>query len=136
MAHHSKVDQKIREISGGSLTLNLKLLYVLSRRDVKYFKYTHNYPTSTHQPVITTILIITTKTIIAHKNNKRNRRRAAFYGINKFDYEVKENLTKRHLPLEETFTEKDKEVKSSPGNKWIEAWKPKITVIQTKSRKA
>ncbi len=28
---------------------------------------------------------------MARKNNKRNRRRAAFYGINLFDYEAREN---------------------------------------------
>ncbi len=54
---------------------------------------------------------------MAHKNNKRNRRRAAFYGINKFDYEVKENLAKGHPPSVKAPTEKDKEVEPSPGNK-------------------
>ncbi len=73
---------------------------------------------------------------MARKNNKKNRRRAAFYRINKFDYEVRENLVKGHPSPEETPTEKDKEVKSSLGNKWTEVWKPKITVIQTTSRKA
>ncbi len=29
---------------------------------------------------------------MAHKNNKRNRRRVAFYEINKFDYEMREKL--------------------------------------------
>ena len=29
---------------------------------------------------------------MARKNNKKNRRRAAFYRINKFDYEVREKL--------------------------------------------
>ncbi len=29
---------------------------------------------------------------MARKNNKKNRRRAAFYRISKFDYEVKERL--------------------------------------------
>ncbi len=73
---------------------------------------------------------------MACKNNKRNKRRAAFYGINKFDYKARENLVKGHSPPEETLTEKNKEVESSPGNKWTEAWKPKITVVQTTSRKA
>ena len=58
---------------------------------------------------------------MARKNNKRNRRRAAFYRINKFDYEARENLAKGHPLSEETLTEKDKEVKSSPGNEWTEA---------------
>ena len=54
---------------------------------------------------------------MARKNNKKNRRRAAFYGINKFNYEAKENLAKGHPPPVETLTEKDKEVEPSPGNK-------------------
>jgi len=29
---------------------------------------------------------------MACKNNKKNKRRAAFYGISKFDYEVRERL--------------------------------------------
>ena len=57
---------------------------------------------------------------MARKNNKRNRRKAAFYGINKFDYEVRENLAKGHPPPEETPKEKDKEVESSSGNEWAE----------------
>ena len=58
---------------------------------------------------------------MARKNNKKNRRRVAFYGINKFDYEARENLAKGHLLLEKTPTEKDKEVESSPGNERTEA---------------
>ncbi len=73
---------------------------------------------------------------MAYKNNKKNRRRAAFYGINKFDYKARENLAKGHPPPEETPTEKDKEVESNPGNEWTEIWKPKITAVQTTSRKA
>ncbi len=73
---------------------------------------------------------------MARKNNKRNRRRAAFYGINKFNYEARENLVKGHPPLVEAPTEKEKEVESSPGNKWTEVWAPKITVVQTTFRKA
>ena len=53
---------------------------------------------------------------MARKNNKRNRRRAAFYGINKFDYEARENLAKGHPSQAETPTEKEKEVEPSPGN--------------------
>ncbi len=51
---------------------------------------------------------------MARKNNKKNRRRAAFYGINKFDYEIKENLAKGYPSSKEILTEKeDKKVKSS-----------------------
>ena len=70
------------------------------------------------------------------KNNKKNRRRVTFYEINKFDYEVRENLAKGQLLLKETPTNIDKEVKSSPGNEQTEAWIPKITIVQTNSRKA
>ncbi len=73
---------------------------------------------------------------MARKNNKRNRRRAAFYGINKFDYEVKENLAKGQLPPKETTTKEDKQVEPSPENTWTEVWIPKITVVQTNFRKA
>jgi len=57
---------------------------------------------------------------MAHKNNKKNRRRAAFYRISKFDYEVRENLVKGQIPPKETIMEKDKEVESSSGNVWTE----------------
>ncbi len=70
------------------------------------------------------------------KNNKRNRRKAAFYGINKFDYKARENLAKRQPSLKETLTDKDKEVESSPENAWTEAWVSKITIVQTNSQKA
>ena len=33
---------------------------------------------------------------MARKNNKRNRRRAAFYRISKFDYEAREKLVEEH----------------------------------------
>ncbi len=66
---------------------------------------------------------------MARKNNKKNKRRAAFYGINKFDYEVREKLAKEQLPPVEAPTEKDKEVESSSGNERTEAWKPKIAVV-------
>ncbi len=66
---------------------------------------------------------------MARKNNKKNRRRAAFYGINKFNYEAKENLAKGHPPPVEAPTEKDKEVKPSSENEWAKAWKLKITVV-------
>ncbi len=58
---------------------------------------------------------------MARKNNKKNRRRAAFYGINKFDYKVRENLAKGHPPLVEVPIEKDKEVEPNPGNEQTEA---------------
>ena len=74
---------------------------------------------------------------MARKNNKRNRRRAAFYGINLFDYEAREKLVAGQPPPEET-SKKEEEVvvKPSPVNEWTEAWTPKITVVQTTSRKA
>ncbi len=58
---------------------------------------------------------------MTRKNNKKNRRRAAFYGINKFNYEVRENLVKGHSPSVEAPIEKDKKVESSPENEWTEA---------------
>ncbi len=66
---------------------------------------------------------------MACKNNKKNRRKAAFYRINKFDYEVRENLAKGQLSSKETPTEEEKKVKSSPENAWTEAWTPKITIV-------
>ncbi len=73
---------------------------------------------------------------MACKNNKRNRRRAAFYGINPFDYEAREKLTAGQLPPEKTPKKEEDVVKPSPANEWTEAWTPKITVVQTTSRKA
>ena len=70
---------------------------------------------------------------MACKNNKKNRRRAAFYEINKFDYEARENLVKGQLPPKETILEKDKKAELSPENAWTEAWTSKITVVQTTS---
>ena len=70
---------------------------------------------------------------MARKNNKKNRRKVAFYGINKFDYEARENLAKGHPLLEEIPTEKNKEVEPSLENEQTEAWKPKITVVQATS---
>ncbi len=54
---------------------------------------------------------------MAHKNNKKNRRRATFYEISKFDYKARENLAKEHSSLKETPTGEEKKVKSSPENK-------------------
>ena len=73
---------------------------------------------------------------MARKNNKRNRRRAAFYGINPFDYEAREKLAAGQSPPEETPKKEEDVVKPSPGNEWTEAWTPKITVVQTTLRKA
>jgi len=75
---------------------------------------------------------------MACKNNKRNKRRATFYEINKFDYETREKLVERHLLPKEILTEeeKNKKVKSSPGSAWTKAWAPKITTIQITSQKA
>ena len=58
---------------------------------------------------------------MACKNNKKNRRRAAFYGINKFDYEAKENLMKGYPPSKENPYRKNKEVQPSPRNEGTEA---------------
>ncbi len=74
---------------------------------------------------------------MARKNNKRNRRRAAFYGINPFDYEAREKLAAgQPPPPEETPKKEEDVVKPSPGNEWTEAWAPKITVVQITPRKA
>ena len=73
---------------------------------------------------------------MARKNNKKNRRRVTFYGISKFDYEARENLVKGQLPPKENPTEEDKKVESSPENTQTETQTPKITIIQTNSRKA
>ena len=66
------------------------------------------------------ILIIKINNKMARKNNKKNRRRAAFYEVNKFNYEVRENLVKGQPPLKEIFTEEEKKVESSSGNAWTE----------------
>ncbi len=72
---------------------------------------------------------------MAHKNNKRNRRRTAYYHINKFDYEAREKLVEGQPSPKETYTsEKAKEVKLRPDYTWNEFWASTITV-QT-SRKA
>ena len=73
---------------------------------------------------------------MARKNNKRNRRRAAYYHIDKFDYEAREKLTEGQLPPKKTYSdEKAKVVKLKPDYTWNEFWALTITV-QTKSRKA
>ncbi len=59
---------------------------------------------------------------MARKNNKRNRRRAAFYGINPFDYETREKLAAGQPPppSEETSKKEEVVVKLSPVNEWTE----------------
>ncbi len=75
---------------------------------------------------------------MAQKNNKRNRRRAAFYEINPFDYEAREKLAAGQPlpPSEETSKKEEVVVKPSSVNEWTEVWAPKITVVQKTSRKA
>ena len=68
------------------------------------------------------------------RKNKRNRRRASFYGISKFDYEARERLAAGQLPPQKESEEKV--VEESPGNEWTEAWTPKITIVQQRPRKA
>ncbi len=53
---------------------------------------------------------------MACKNNKKNRKRVAFYRINKFDYKARKNLAKGQLLPKETPIEEDKKVEFSPGN--------------------
>ena len=57
---------------------------------------------------------------MACKNNKKNKRRAAFYGISKFDYEVRERLAEEQPLPKETPTEEDKVIEYSSGNAWTE----------------
>ncbi len=57
---------------------------------------------------------------MVRKNNKKNRKKAAFYRINKFNYEARENLTKECPSPKETPIE-EKAVKRSPGNVWTES---------------
>ena len=47
---------------------------------------------------------------MARKNNKKNRRRAAYYHINKFDYKTREKLTEGQLPPKETYSDKKAKV--------------------------
>ncbi len=103
----------------------------MSRRDIKHFKYTYNYLIPINKLAITKTnqFKLLKQTKIANKNNKKNRRRAAFYGISKFDYEAKENLTKGQLPKKTSIEEKV--IKYSLGNIWTKVWSAKITVIQT-----
>ncbi len=52
---------------------------------------------------------------MARKNNKKNRRRATFYEISKFDYEAREKLTEGQLSSKEIPT-KEKAIELSPEN--------------------
>ncbi len=46
---------------------------------------------------------------MTHKNNKKNKRRVAFYEINKFDYKVREKLVEKQLSPKKTYiNEKEK----------------------------
>ncbi len=65
---------------------------------------------------------------MARKNNKKNRRRAAFYEISKFDYKAREKLAEGQLLLKEIATE-EKEVEHSLENAWTEVWNAKITIV-------
>ncbi len=57
---------------------------------------------------------------MARKNNKKNRRRAAFYGINPFNYETREKLAAGQPSSEETSKKEEVIVKPRPGNEWAE----------------
>jgi len=58
---------------------------------------------------------------MACKNNKKNKRRAAFYRISKFDYEVREKLVEEQPSLKKTDTkEKAEIVKYGSDYQWAE----------------
>ena len=57
---------------------------------------------------------------MVYKNNCRNRRRAAFYGINLFNYETKEKLAESK-PLPKEILTEEKVVKANLRNAWTEA---------------
>ena len=57
---------------------------------------------------------------MACKNNKKNRRRAAFYEINLFDYKAREKLVAGQPSPEEMPKEEEDVVKPSSGNEWTE----------------
>ena len=60
---------------------------------------------------------------MACKNNKRNRRRVAYYHINKFDYEAREKLAEGQSPPKETYSdEKAKVVELRQDYTWNEFW--------------
>ncbi len=43
---------------------------------------------------------------MTYKNNKKNRRRVAFYEINKFDYKMKEKLINGQLLSKKTYIDR------------------------------
>jgi len=53
---------------------------------------------------------------MTHKNNKRNRRRAAFYRISKFDYEAREKLVEGQPSLPKKTLMEEKAVEHSLEN--------------------
>ena len=66
---------------------------------------------------------------MAQKNNRRNYRRAAYYHINQFDYEVREKLTEGQPLSKETYSSKKmKVVKLRSDYTWNKFWAPTITV--------
>ena len=64
---------------------------------------------------------------MSRKNNKKNRRRATFYRISKFDYEMREKLTEGKSLLKEI--PQEEKVEYSSENAWTKAWTSKITII-------
>ncbi len=52
---------------------------------------------------------------MAQKNNKKNRKRAVFYGINKFDYEARKKLAEEQ-PSPKEISIEEKVVKYSSEN--------------------
>jgi len=71
---------------------------------------------------------------MARKKNLRNRRRAAFYDVNLFDYDARKRLAEGQPSPQEI--PKEIIVKPNSRNEWTEAWTLKITIVQTTSRKA
>ncbi len=60
---------------------------------------------------------------MARKNNHRNCRRAAYYYINKFDYEAREKLAEGQLSPKEMYSDKKaKVVELRPDYTWNEFW--------------
>ncbi len=57
---------------------------------------------------------------MARKSNKKNRRRAAFYRISKFDYKTREKLVAGQLSPKETSKKEEEVVELSFRNEWTE----------------
>ncbi len=73
---------------------------------------------------------------MACKNNKRNKKRAAFYGINKFDYEMRKKLTEGQLPPKEIYIDKKAKLIEYRSNyQWTKVWTSIITIVQNYSQK-